>query len=354
MIDKILLYPYYAFLKVRNGLYNSGKLKSSVCDVPTICIGGIAAGGTGKTPCTEYILSLLRSSSRWMGKEIAVLSRGYKRKSKGFMLVSADGSADMSGDEPLQMKKKFPDIKVAVCRNRVEGCERLDADIIVLDDAYQARELKARKNIVLTDYNRPLFEDKLLPLGTLRDLPERLYDADMVIVTKCPETMDPVQTQEYAARLGYRSYNPFTCEAVTPTGKGQYLFFAYIEYLPCEPIDETTDHRYVYAKSVIMLTGIAIDTPLARKLSDSYTIVKRFSLGDHHYFTRADMKKLSDAAALHPLAAIVTTEKDKQRLMNNEFIDRELFKRMFIAPIRMKIHGEEQSQIFEREILAVG
>lgn len=352
MIDKILLYPYYAFLKIRNGMYDKGKIESAESSVPTICIGGLAAGGTGKTPCTEYILSVLRSSPEWKEKKIAVLSRGYKRKSKGFQLVSADGNAAMFGDEPLQMKKKFPDITVAVCRNRAEGCGKLDSDIIVLDDAYQARELRAHKNIVLTDYNRPLFKDRLLPFGTLRDLPQRLYDADIVVVTKCPESMDPDQTREYAASLGYRSYDPFSCEAVTPHGKMQHLFFAYIEYLPCEPIDETTDSRYLYAKSVILLTGIAIDTPLYRKLSDSYTIVKKFSLGDHHYFTRGDMKNLSKAVAAHPLAAIVTTEKDKQRLMGNRFIDKALFKRMFIAPIRMRIHGEEQSGIFEREVTA--
>lgn len=373
MIDNILLFPYYAFLKLRKNMYDKGKLKSVVSPVPAICIGGLAAGGTGKTPCTEYILSVLLSSKEWKDKSIAVLSRGYKRKSKGFQQVCSDGNVYMFGDEPMQIKRKFPEVTVAVCRDRAEGCGILanpdssalsgkgcwrsdfpKADIIVLDDAYQARELKAHKTIVLTDYNRPLFKDSLLPLGTLRDLPERLYDADMVVVTKCPESMDEDQMRTYASSLGYTEYDAQTCMALTPGGKSQFLFFAFIEYLPCEPIDETTDSRYLYAKSVIMLTGIAKDTPLLRKLSDRYSIVKKFSLSDHHNFTSADMRRLDEAAAAYPSSPVVTTEKDKQRLLENKFVNRELFRKTFIAPIRMKIHGEEQSGIFEREIVSVG
>ena len=347
-------------------MYDKGKLKSEVSPVPAICIGGLAAGGTGKTPCTEYILSVLLASREWKDKSIAVLSRGYKRKSKGFQQVCADGNVYMFGDEPMQIKRKFPEVTVAVCRNRVEGCGILAnpdssalsgkgcwrPDIIVLDDAYQARELKAHKTIVLTDYNRPLFKDRLLPLGTLRDLPERLYDADMVVVTKCPESMDEEQMRNYAFSLGYKEYDAQTCMALAPGGKSQLLFFAYIEYLPCEPIDETSDPRNLYAKSIIMLTGIAKDTPLLRKLSDRYSVVRKFSLSDHHNFTSADMRRLDKAVAAYPSSPIVTTEKDKQRLLENKFVSRELFKKTFVAPIRMKIHGEEQSGIFEREVTA--
>ena len=187
MLDKVLLFPYYAFLKLRNGLYNSGKLRSQGARVPTVCVGNITAGGTGKTPHTEMILRMLLESYEWGNKNIAVLSRGYLRESKGFQQVPVNGSALMFGDEPVQIKKRFPQVTVAVDADRIEGCDYLcrpeklkeqpqgpdscwdkefpPADLIVLDDAYQHRRLKASMNIVLVDYNRPLFADSLLPLG---------------------------------------------------------------------------------------------------------------------------------------------------------------------------------------------
>ena len=201
MIDKILLFPYYAILKLRNSLYDKGIRKIHRAEVPTICVGNIAAGGTGKTPHTEMILRELLSSSKWRGKSIAVLSRGYRRESKGFQQVKENGSATMFGDEPMQIKKNFPEVTVAVDKNRIEGCRFLThpeelkssrsgrrcwekdmpaADIIVLDDAFQYRKLRADLNIVLVDYNHPLHKDHLIPLGRLRDLPERIEDADII------------------------------------------------------------------------------------------------------------------------------------------------------------------------------
>ena len=177
MIDKILLFPYWLALKCRHFMYDHGLKKVRRADVPTICIGNVTVGGTGKTPHTEMIVRTLLEDNEWKDKNIAVLSRGYKRRTKGFQQVISDGSAKQFGDEPMQIKSKFPGITVAVCKSRIQGCDLLAhpeklrtskkarrcidknipaADIIILDDAYQHRALKASASIVLIDYNRPV------------------------------------------------------------------------------------------------------------------------------------------------------------------------------------------------------
>ncbi|MDY6444788.1 MAG: tetraacyldisaccharide 4'-kinase, partial [Bacteroidales bacterium] len=211
MIDKFLLFPYYWVLKARNRRWSRPGRKFSYAEVPTLCIGNVTVGGTGKTPHVEMVLRLLQQHPDWCDKQLAVLSRGYKRESKGFQQVTAEGSAVLYGDEPMQIKKKFPDVVVAVDKKREQGCDLLahpekltgrrwekrcwnrefkPADYIVLDDAFQYRRLKTHKSVVLVDYNRPVQKDMLLPLGRLRDLPERIYDADALIVTKCPAALD--------------------------------------------------------------------------------------------------------------------------------------------------------------------
>ena len=207
MIDKILLFPYWLTLKVRHMMYDCGLRKVTSPEVPSICVGNITVGGTGKTPHTEMILRTLLSDSEWGLRNIAVLSRGYKRKIKGFQQVVADGTAKEYGDEPMQIKSKFPTVTVAVDKSRKEGCTLLchpelvqtarkarkcrfkdfpKSDLIILDDAFQHRAIKPKVNIVLVDYNRPIFKDHLMPLGRLRDLPERIAAADIIMVSKCP------------------------------------------------------------------------------------------------------------------------------------------------------------------------
>ena len=192
MLDRIILFPYTIALAIRNAVYRKGSKKVRKAEVPTICVGNITVGGTGKTPHTELILKTLLESETWGGRNVAMLSRGYKRASKGFQQVMMFDSARMCGDEPLQIRKKFPIVTVAVDADRIEGCDFLvhpekvqtekggarcvhkefpAADIIVLDDAYQYRKLGADLNIVLVDWNRPVTADSLLPFGRLRDLP---------------------------------------------------------------------------------------------------------------------------------------------------------------------------------------
>ena len=287
MIDSIILAPYYWTLRLRHLLYDKGVKKVHRSPVPAISIGNVTVGGTGKTPVTEMLIRRLKAHPSWSGRNIAVLSRGYGRKTKGFLEVNADGSAVQYGDEPLQIKRKFPDVTVSVDKDRVEGCNILsgcseaggtrmsgqDADLIILDDAFQYRRLKADVDIVLMDYGRPVYKDHLLPLGRLRDLPRRIRKADIVIVTKCPAYLDEWRQGMITENLGFNGD----------------LFFTKTSYEPLAPVFAEGDQRYVHSQRLILFSGIANDTPMYRYLGDTYRIVRHLKFGDHHRFTASDI-----------------------------------------------------------------
>ena len=368
MIDRILLFPYSLTLACRHALYNIGLFKSHKAAVPTICVGNITVGGTGKTPHTEMILRMLLEDERWQDKNIAVLSRGYKRKSKGFQQVVVDGTAEDFGDEPLQIKRKFPQVTVAVDKSRKEGCMFLTnpellqtskkaarclykdmpkADIIVLDDAFQHRSLKPDFSAVLIDYNRPVFKDHLMPIGRLRDLPSRLSAADALIVTKCPTYIDDEQRAAWAADLGLKEFDPQTCEGVRSNGKRQKIFFTYINYDTPQAVYPEGDTRYLYAKRLILFSGIANDAPLRHFLCGEYKIVKHFNFPDHHKFTRSDIYSIRNASDTYPTSVIMTTEKDCQRVRDCKFVPGSLKDRMFHIPIKVGFLGDEDRNIFK-------
>lgn len=366
MIDRILLFPYYLVLKLRDRRYSSPKRKLFSPEVPSLCVGNVTVGGTGKTPHVEMILRMLAESDRWGSSNIAVLSRGYRRESKGFQQVAADGSAAMYGDEPLQIKKKFPGVTVAVDKDRVEGSTLLchpdklqarkyrkcwnkempAADLIVLDDAYQYRKLKASRSVVLVDYNRPVHKDMLLPFGRLRDLSERVHDADIVIVTKCPEDIEPEQKRSFVLSMGIKDYSPELCEGVSAKGKKQLVLFSCIRYNAPRTVYPHADARYVYAKKLILVTGIAGDTALRNHLSDSYKVVARYSFPDHHKYTWSDINKIKSALRKNPLAAIATTEKDVQRLLDFKGMPKDISERLFMVPIETHFVSEVERSAF--------
>ncbi len=373
MIDTILLFPYWLTLKLRHAFYNIGLFKSHEADVPTICVGNITVGGTGKTPHTEMILRMLLESEEWKDKNIAVLSRGYKRKSKGFQQVMAEGTAEEYGDEPLQIKRKFPDVTVAVDKSRKEGCRFLTdpellktskkarrclnkdipkADIIVLDDAFQHRALKPTFSIVLIDYGRPTFRDHLMPIGRLRDLPERISAADIVIVTKCPTYIDDSQRGKWAHNLGIREYDPATGEGRKKNGKTQKILFTSIAYDTAQAVFPEGDPRYLYAQRLILFSGIANDEPFRRYLCGNYKIVKHFNFPDHHEFTRSDMHSIRNAADDFPTSVIMTTEKDCQRVRDCRFVPGSMKPKMFHAPIKVEFLTEEDRNIFNSALMS--
>ena len=368
---------YRIALGLRHLFFDKGWKKSYGADVPTVCVGNISVGGTGKTPHTEMILRLLLRSDEWAYSDIAVLSRGYKRKSKGFQKVGRDGTALQFGDEPLQIAKKFPSVTVAVDKDRVEGCRFLAhpeelqtdkkakgcqdkdfpaADIIVLDDAFQYRRLKADVNVILVDYNRPVHKDRLLPWGKLRDLPSRLKAADIIIVTKCPTYLDEWEKGEWAKLLGVQDYSPATCKGVRKLRKGrekeQTVLFTTIGYEPMTPVfPENADSRFMYAQRLILFSGIAKDTPLRAFLSDSYKEVKRFSFPDHHKYTNGDIRKVVRAIKAYPTACVATTEKDAQRVVDTKKVPETLRQRLFQVPIVVDFLSPEEQEIFETTLL---
>ena len=366
-MDKILLFPYWLSLKIRHFLYDKGIKKVHQADVPTICVGNVTVGGTGKTPHTEMLLRSMLADSDLGRKSIAVLSRGYKRKSKGFQQVTADGSAADYGDEPLQIKTKFPMVTVAVDSSRIRGCDFLahpeklqteksarrckdknvnPADLIILDDAYQHRKLKPTLSIVLIDFNRPTFKDHLLPFGRLRDLAERTHKADILVITKCPYDLNSWQKCTWAENLGLRDFDAQTCCGIRPDGKPQHLFFTQITYDTPETVFPEGDARYIYTKRLIMFSGIANDTPMLKWLSGDYKIVRHFNFPDHHAFTRGDIASIASASKAFPTAVIMTTEKDAQRIRDCKKIKDEMKQRLFYLPIKTKFVTEEEAEIF--------
>ena len=315
--------------------------------VPTVCVGNVTVGGTGKTPHTEMIIRLLEANAPATGRvgddvsdgaagapRIAVLSRGYKRSSKGFQLVQADSTASFAGDEPLQIKRKFPAVTVAVDKDRVAGCAR---PVIILDDAFQYNRLRASLNLVLVDWNRPVWNDRLLPFGRLRDLPERLADADAVIVTKCPRYAEDEELE--AVREKVRAYR-----ADLP------VFFTSIEYEDPKPVFAETDPHYSYAQSCVLFTGIANDRPLQAYLSDRYKVAGHIGFADHHKFSRADIRRIASLASRYPTAMIATTEKDAQRIRDCAFVPDIIRTRLFEVPIRAAFINDGESEALVRLI----
>lgn len=367
MIDKILLFPYWLTLKVRHFMYDKGLKKVYDPEVPTICVGNVTVGGTGKTPHTEMLIRTLTQDVDWGAKSIAVLSRGYKRKTKGFQQVVAEGTAKEFGDEPLQIKRKFPYVTVAVDKSRREGCGFLTdpdkvqtskkarrcihkdfpkADLIILDDAFQHRAVKPSVSIVLVDYNRPVFKDHLMPLGRLRDLPERIAAADIVIVSKCPSYMDAWERSKWAEALGLSMFDSSECSGIRRNGKKQHLFFTTVGYDTARPVFPEGDQRYIYTQRLILFSGIADDKPLRMFLSGNYKIVRHMEFSDHHKFTRTDISSINSAAKAFPTSVVMTTEKDCQRLRDCTSVPDNLKQRLFYTPIKVGFFSTHDQEKF--------
>ena len=336
MISRILLFPYWLALRLRHAGYDSGRRKSVQHDIPVIAVGNVTVGGTGKTPMVEYLVELLQGECR-----VAVLSRGYKRKGKGFHLVKVEDTAETVGDEPLQIKRKFPDILVAVDKDRNHAMTQLLAlppeqrpELVLLDDGFQYRRLRPSADIVLIPYNRPLFKDELLPLGRLRDLPEQIRRATAVVITKVPRYLDEWERSQIRQLTRLRPEQP--------------IFFAKIAYGEPLPVFRwEADKRYIYSKEVFLFSGVADDRPLLAQLSDRYERIDHKRYGDHHRFTRGDLRALSRYARRNPRALLMTTEKDAMRLADNPHIDETVRRRLFYLPVRTAFLTEEEAAQFD-------
>lgn len=353
-------------------------------------MGNLAVGGTGKTPMAELIVKTLQEESEpdaepvirkedmeydglFAGvglfdgnfgdvkdatgktarnvkkRNIGVLSRGYKRKSKGYQLVPAEGTAKQYGDEPLQIKRKFPNVSVAVDADRLRGVRNLQTmgvDYVILDDAYQHRRIKPTKTILLTSYNNPYFKDRLMPWGKLRDLPGRARKADMIVVTKCPTMLDEWEKSKMASNLGLKCFDNKSCTGVNVDGRTQYLLFATLLYEKLKPVFPEGDMRYIHSGMAILFTGIANDTPLVKWLCDSYKIINHFKFPDHHIFSKADIHSIVSCARHNPISVVITTEKDAQRMRDGSVVPDDVRKRMFYAPIRTMLLSTAEHEVF--------
>ncbi len=291
-----LLFPfsilYGGVTALRNSLYNKGWLKSKSYNLPIICVGNLSTGGTGKSPMIELLVSFLKDDQR-----IAVLSRGYKRKTTGYREVLKTSAVEEVGDEPLQIKQKFPEITVAVCEDRQIGIDKLqkDADVILLDDAFQHRKVNASLNILLTSFDKLYSNDCMLPTGNLREPKFGAKRADIIVVTKCPENISNSEMEKIKLKLRPQVH--------------QQIYFSKIGYnAEIRNAKESKPLNYLNDKKFCLVTGIANPKPLVDFLNKNGLDFEEKSFPDHHNFSAPEIEKLKK----HFL--ILTTEKDFMRL----------------------------------------
>jgi tetraacyldisaccharide 4'-kinase len=342
---KILLLPF-SFLygivtAIRNRLYDWHFLRSTRFDVHTIGVGNLAVGGAGKTPMVEYLIKLLQKESL----EIATLSRGYKRKTNGFIIATENSTAEEVGDEPMMYKFKYH-IKVAVDASRVSGVKKLLAagdppKVILLDDVFQHRAIKCGLNIVVTDYNNLYFNDSMLPAGTLREYKSGIIRADIIVITKTPERTTPVEIRNILKDVKPRAH--------------QQVFFSYIRYGELYSISNTGETidtlNDLFRFRIISFAGIANPQPMINYLKEYASEVRHLPFGDHHDYSEKD---LSDIERYYNSfeggnKILVTTEKDLMRLRNNSIMHIAERMNIFVLPIEITFKDREED--FNKEIL---
>lgn len=288
--------PLYGLVTgLRNLFYDRGIFKSQSYALPVICVGNLSVGGTGKSPMVEYLLDHIAKYHR-----VATLSRGYGRTTSGFYLLSEKDNAEKVGDEPLQFKSKFPELNVAVDEDRQRGIaelvKKVNPEVIILDDAFQHRRVKAGFNILLTSYGNLYVNDRLLPAGNLREPIKGAKRADIVVITKCPPNLS-IEEQE-------------TIERELKLEPHQNLFFGYIDYSPQIINDRgTISLESLKGKQILLVTGIANDRPLIDHLKNEEINFIHERFPDHYNYQKKDLEKISGEI-------ILTTEKDYMRLKN--------------------------------------
>jgi len=330
-----LLYPlsvlYRMATDIRNILYDTGAFRSEKFNFPVICIGNITAGGTGKTPHAEYLISLLQNDFR-----VALLSRGYKRRSRGFRIASQSSTTLEIGDEPLQIFSKFPGILVAADSDRVNGIKTImrehpDTDLIILDDGFQHRSVKAGMNILLSDHGRLMTRDHLMPSGRLRENIRAKKRADIIVVTKTPAEITVSEMSSIVEEL-----KPLT---------RQKVFFTTLAYGNLKPLfPEGNERELNKDTSVLLVTGIADPSPLLSYLEKRVASVNQIIFRDHHNFTPGDISLITSSFEnlnrQHKI--IVTTEKDSVRLKEITNIAIPIRENFYCLPVNVRfIDGEE-------------
>ena len=323
-------------VRLRNQMFELGILKSRSFDIPVISVGNITVGGSGKTPHVEFLINTLRDQVK-----VAVLSRGYKRKSRGYVLADKDTPMREIGDEPYQMKKKFPDIFVAVDKDRCHGIEQLtqdpktkDTDVILLDDAYQHRYVKPGINILLVDYHRLIMYDKLLPAGRLREPRKGKSRADIVIVTKCPADLKPMEYRVITKTMNLFPY--------------QKLYFTTLKYDNLKPVYCGPDRKLNTINAdtqVLLLTGIASPQQMIVDLQPYTKNITPLTFADHHQFSDSDINRINTVYAqmTGKDKIIITTEKDNARLFGMNGLSDEVRSRIYVLPVAVSFMLDQEN-----------
>lgn len=341
-LSKCVLYPlsllYGAGVGVRNFLFDKGFYKQEEFKIPIVVVGNLTVGGAGKTPHTEYIINTLCGRYK-----IGMLSRGYRRKTRGFVLANPNSRPEDIGDEPYQIYRKFGSkgVMVAVCEKRVEGIKRMldlnpGLSMIVLDDAFQHRYVKPTVAILLTEHNRPVYKDRLLPLGRLREQQRGMNRADIVVVTKCPANMKPMDYRLIRENLDLFPY--------------QKLLFSRYNYQPLVPLFPElhgtgpllTMEQLKPTNTILAVAGVANPKPFIRYLRRFQARVKLLIFDDHHNFKKADMemmkRKFDSFKSRDKL--LVTTEKDAVRLATNPYFPPSMRRAAYYVPISVEFETE--------------
>jgi len=327
---RIILFPvvpiYYLVTYLRNKLFDYGVFESRSYDTPIICVGNLSTGGTGKTPMIEYLITLLKKN-----KSIATLSRGYKRNTEGFLLAGENSTVESIGDEPYQFHHKFPEIMVAVDADRQNGIESLlklkdVPDIILLDDAFQHRSVKAGLNILLTSYDTPYYKDFVLPTGNLREPQTGRKRADLVIVTKCKPALNEEEKVTILNRLQLNDR--------------QNAFFSYIDYSNVV-LNFNNEIKLEALPEFTLVTGIANSKPLVDYLSTQGLKFDHIEYPDHHNFRPHEIELLLKKEF------ILSTEKDFVRLANIKGFE----KNLYYLPIRFRLDDASRFEAIIRDYI---
>ena len=327
---RFLLYPfslmYGIVIDIRNFLFDINIFKSKSYNIPIICVGNITAGGTGKTPHTEYILSLLSD------KKTAVLIRGYGRKTSGLLLVETNSESEKVGDEPLQIKQNFPNTIVVVSGNRRIGIEKIldsypETEVIIMDDGFQHRWVKAGMYIALNNYEDPIYSDYLIPMGRLRESKNALRRANIIITTKCSE-ISPTEKKGIISHLN--------------TFASQKNYFSSIVYQNLKSVFTQEETETPNNYNITLLTSIANADNLKQHLQKNGNTVHHLSFPDHHNFTHKDIENILSEykTSISDKNIILTTEKDKVKLLKYK----EHFEgiKLYFSPIKINIDNSEE------------
>ncbi|MFD2244763.1 tetraacyldisaccharide 4'-kinase [Pontibacter ruber] len=334
---KLLLWPfsliYGSIMALRNSFYDKGVMHSKQFTLPVIAVGNLTVGGTGKTPHVEYLLRLLHEY------KTATLSRGYKRKTRGFILAGSKDSAATLGDEPYQYYTDFPHVTVAVCEDRVKGIENLlelqpELEVVVLDDAMQHRPVQPSLNLLISDYYRPFYHDLVMPAGLLREPKSGARRADAVIMSKCPPDLSNSEKKAILQKI--RKYT----RAQTPV--------FYTSYTYGTPV--SLGRRQAPGKEIVLLTGIANAKPLVEYLQGAgYTIKQHLEYPDHYAYTSEDLLKLQQLVKGNENISILTTRKDAVKLVTEEL--RSILYQLPVFYIPIEVRFLDEVEQFDRLIL---